>query len=186
MSHYASKIQREAMRLLQVGFGTRFKTYRNTPMMQVDKSDLPMLGVYIMREKRTPNGHANHAEPRFQHQVTLGFSGAIHAETAEQNELYDLEEWMSELDDIILSNAKFVMMTEGIEGMDRQSQYAKVGETTLFEIRVEMVLQFSSYFPPRVVDDFERLHVTTQYPDKEHAESGTPQIIREYELEQNS
>jgi hypothetical protein len=186
MSHYASSVQKSAMGFLQRGFGTRFKTYRNTPMMQVQPSDLPMLGVYILRERRTPNTHANHAEPRFHHQVTLGFSGAIHAETAQQNQLYQLEEWMSELDDILLTNPKFVNLTEGIESMDRQSQYAKVGETTLFEIRVEMVVQFSSNFPPKVDDLLERVVVDTQYPDKEHAESGTPQIHRVYELDQNS
>ena len=186
MSHYASALQKQTMNYLQAGFGTRFKTYRHTPAMQVQPSDLPMLGLYIMRERRTPNNHANHAEPRFRHQVTLGFSGAVHAETEDQNKLLELEQLMSEIDDILLTNPKFVRMTEGIEEMDRQSQYAKVGETTLFEIRIEMVVQFSSYFPPKVEDDFERLHVTTQYPDAEHAESGTPQIIREYELEQNS
>jgi len=186
MSHYASTVQKKAMELAQAGFGTRFKTYRNTPAMQVKPEDLPMLGVYIMRERRVPWGHANHAEPKFNHELTLGFSGAVHAETDDQNKLLQLEEWMSELDDILLTNSKFVELTDGVEGMDRRGQFAKVGETTLFEIQVEMVIAFQSNFPPKVVDDFETLHVTTQFPDNEHAESGTPQIIREYELEQNS
>ena len=183
MSHYASIVQKKAMELAQAGFGTRFKTYRHTPMLQVTPSDLPLLGIYIMREKRTPWGDANHAAPKFQHEVTLGFSGAIHAETDEQNQLYQLEEWMSELDDILLTNARFVMLTDGIEGMDRQSQYAKVGETTLYEIRVELVFSFQSDFPPKVEDILETVHVTTQYPDKAHVDSGTPQIEREYDLE---
>jgi hypothetical protein len=185
MSHYATMVHNKAMELAVAGFGTRFKTYRKTPMMQVIPSDLPMLGIYILREQRTPMGNANHAEPKFKHLMTLGFSGAVHAETEEQNQLYELEQWMSELDDVLLTNSKFVNLTEGVTGMDRQSQYAKVGETTLFEIRVEMVLEFSSNFPPKVVDDFETLHVTTQFPDKAHADSGTPQIIREYEIAQN-
>jgi hypothetical protein len=186
VSHYASIVQKKAMAYAQAAFGTRFKTYRNTPMLQVQPTDLPLLGVYILRERRSPNSHANHAEPRFHHDMTLGFSGAIHAETAEQNQLYKLEEWMSELDDVLLSNPKFVILTEGIEAMDRQSQYAKVGETTLYEIRVEMTLRFSSNYPPGVIDDFNMLHVETQFPDREHAEAGTPQIIRVYDLPQNS
>jgi hypothetical protein len=183
LSNYASKLQKEAMRLAMAGFGTRFKSYRNTPAMQVQPGDLPMLGVYILREKRQQDTQANIAEPRFLHELTLGFSGAVWAETDDQNRLLALEEWMSELDEILLTNARFVKMTEGITTMDRQSQYAKVGETTLFEIRVEMTIPFRSYFPPKVEDMLERVHVTSQYPDAEHVESGTPQIIREYELE---
>ena len=77
------------------------------------------------------------------------------------------------------------VLTEGITAMDRVSQYAKIGETTLFEIRVEMVLQFSSRFEPTIVDDFNTMHVTTEFPDKAHADAGTPQIIREYDIPQN-
>jgi len=185
MSDYASKVATKAFDLAVAGFGTRFKTYRKTPMMQVTPADLPMLGVYILREQRTSMGDANHAEPKFKHALTLGFSGAVHAETDDQNTLYDLEQMMAELDEVLLTNPKFVNLCEGVTGMDRQSQYAKVGETTLFEIRVEMVLAFSSYFPPKVVDDLEKIVVTTQYPDKESAEAGTPQITRVYEYEQN-
>ena len=152
VSHYASMVQKKAMELAQAGFGTRFKTYRHTPMLQVSPSDLPLLAIHILREKRTPWGDANHAAPKFQH-------------------------------DILLTNARFVMLTDGIEGMDRQSQYAKVGETTLYEIRVELVFSFQSDFPPKVEDILETVHVTTQYPDKAHVDSGTPQIEREYDLE---
>jgi hypothetical protein len=185
MSDYASKVATKAFDLAVAGFGTRFKTYRKTPMMQVTPADLPMLGVYILREQRTPMGDADHAEPRFKHALTLGFSGAVHAETDDQNTLYDLEQMMAELDEVLLTNPKFVNLCEGVTGMDRQSQYAKVGETTLFEIRVEMVLAFSSYFPPKVVDDLEKIVVTTQYPDAESVVAGTPQIQRVYEIEQN-
>jgi len=186
MSHYASIVQKKAMVLAQAGFGSRFKTYRNTPMLQVVPDDLPLLGVYILREKRTAWGNANHSAPKFQHEVTLGFAGAIHANTDDQNRLYALEEMMSELDDVLLTNPRFVNLTAGVESMDRQSQYAKVGETTLYEIRVEMVIIFQSDFPPRVDDWLEKVHVTTQFPDKAHVDSGTPQIEREYDLETES
>jgi hypothetical protein len=170
----------------KAGFGSRFKTYRNTPALQVQPGDLPMLGIYILRERRVQDSHANHAEPRFLHELTLGFSGAIWAETDDQNKLLELEELMSELDEILLTDSTFVRLTEGVTEMDRQGQYAKVGETTLFEIRVEMKIPFRSYFPPRVDDMLERVVVDTQYPDKEHADAGTPQIHRVYELETDS
>lgn len=186
MSHYASKVQLKAMELAQAAFGPRFKTYRLTPMLQVQPGDLPILGVYLLREQRAQDGHANHTEPHFKHTLTLGFSGGVHVETDKQTELPAIEEWMSELDDVLLSDPRFVNLTEGITAMDRVAQFAKVGETTLYEIRVEMAMEFSSRFPPVIVDDFNTLHVTTQFPDKAHVDSGTPQITREYELDQNS
>lgn len=181
MSHYASMIATQAHDYLIVGFGSRFKTYRKSPMLQVQPSDLPLLGIYILREQRTPMGNANHAEPKFKHSLTLGFSGAVHADTDDQNKLYQLEETMSELDDILLTNPKFVTLVEGFTAMDRQSQYAKVGETTLFEIRVEMQMEFSGWFDPLVPDDFNMLHVTTQYPPGVDPDT-VLQIIRVYEM----
>jgi hypothetical protein len=183
MSHYASKVQAKAMELAKLAFGPRFKTYRLTPMLQVQPGDLPILGVYILRERRLQDGHANHTEPHFKHTLTLGFSGGVHVETDKQDMLPALEEMMSELDDVLLSNPHFVNLTEGVTEMDRVAQFAKVGETTLYEIRVEMAMEFSSRFPPVVLDDLKTVKVTTQFPDEEHVESGTPQIERVYEVE---
>jgi hypothetical protein len=182
----ASTVQKEAMRLSKAGFGTRFKTYRNTPMLQVTPDDLPMLGVYILRERHTPHGSFNHAEPKFDSELTLGISGGVHVETEDQNALQDLEDWMGEVLDILLTNAKYVMLTEGYTGIERTAQFAKVGETTLYEIRLELTARYWTSFPPKVEDDFNTLHVTTQYPDAASADSGTPQIEREYTLDQNS
>jgi hypothetical protein len=176
----ATTIATAALNLLMAYFGPRFKTYRRTPMLQVQPSDLPILGVYILREKRTQDLHANHAQPHFKSLITLGVSGAIHAETADQNQLYALEQWMDEVDETLLSNVPFVKLTEGVEGMDRTSQYAKVGETTLFEIRVEFNLATSVWFPPKVLDDFLLLHLEYKVPD------GTPPIIRSWDIPQNS
>jgi hypothetical protein len=183
MSHYASMMQKEALRLLQIGFGSRFKTYRSTPALQVQPSDLPMLGVYILRERRTPMGRANHAEPKFKHELTLGMSGAVHAETEDQNKLDGLEEMMSEADDILFTNPKFVKLVEGFTGMDRQSQYAKVGETTLFEIRVELQCEFTGWFDPVVPDDFKLMHLTLLFPPGVDPDS-VLQIVRVYDISQ--
>jgi hypothetical protein len=185
MSHYASMMQTEAMSRLQAGFGVRFRTYRNTPALQVQPTDLPMLGVYILREQRTAMGSANHAEPKFKHSLTLGFSGAEHADTDDQNKLLGLEAMMSEVDDILLEDPKFVRLVEGFTAMDRQSQYAKVGETTLFEIRVEMQMEFSGWFDPKVPDMLEIIHVETRYPSIDTDPAEVMQIIRQYDLTQN-
>jgi hypothetical protein len=183
MSHYANTLQAKALALLQVGFGTVFKTYRMTPMLQVQPGDLPILGVYILRERRVPDGQPNQTTPKFIHDLTLGFSGGVHMETDKQDQISALEEWMATVDDILLSDPSFVRMTEGILAMDRVGQYAKVGETTLFEIRIEMNIQFRSYFEPRIPDELKVIHIETQFPDKAHVDSGTEQIERVYELQ---
>ena len=179
----ALEIHDKAFNLLTAYFGSRFKTYRQTPLLQLDPADLPALGVFILRERRTASGDANHAAPKFQCEMTLGVWGAIHAATQDQNKIYDLERWMHEADEVLLSDAKFVVLTEGIESMERRTEYSKQGETTMVEVRTEMVACFEANFPPRVYDILETVHVTGQFPDKAHADSGTPQIEREYVFE---
>jgi hypothetical protein len=185
LSLYAIMLADTAYDLLVAEFGARFKTYRKTPMMQVNPGDLPMLGVYILREQGAAIGNANHTEPRFQNTLTLGVSGAIHADTDDQNKFYLLEQAMAEVADTLLSNPRFVKLTEGFPSADRTSQYAKVGETTLFEIRVELQVAYASWFPPRVVDDFNTMHVTTAYPPGVDPDT-VMQIIRIYEINENA
>jgi hypothetical protein len=186
MSNYASIIHAKAMELAKGGLGPLFRTYRSTPMLQIQPGDLPVLAIHILRERRLQDGQANQTVPHFKHSLTIGFSGAVHVQTDKQDQLQDLEETMSLLDDILLCDPRFVNLVEGVTEMDRVSQYAKVGETTLFEIRVEMVMEFSSRFEPTIDDDLKTVHVTTQYPDKAHVDSGTPQIEAEYTIETDS
>jgi hypothetical protein len=186
MTHYASMIQSEAMALLQAWFGTRFATYRLTPMLRVLPDDLPVLGVYILRERREPDGQANQGEPRFQHALTLGFSGGVAVDPDTHDRMPPLEDMMSEVDDALLSDPAFVNLTEGVEAMDRVAQFAKLGETTLYEIRVEMVIAWKSDWEPNITDDFNTLVVTTEFPDKAHADAGTPQLIRQYTFDETT
>jgi hypothetical protein len=182
MSHWANTIHARTLELLQIGFGATFKTYRQTPMLQVQPGDLPVLAVHLLRERRVADGEANQSAPKFIHELTLGFSGAVQVPTDEQDQIHALEEWMATLDDILLSDPTFVRLSEGVTSMDRVGQYAKVGETTLFEIRVEMALQFRSDFQPRIPDDLKLVHIETEFPDKAHADSGTPQLDRDYDI----
>ena len=93
---------------------------------------------------------------------------------------------MSELLNVIYSRPSLVNLIEGFEAMDRTSQYAKVGETTLFEIRIEVELFLEGNYPPHVDDLLEKIVVTTQFPDKEHVDAGTRQLTRVYELDQGT
>jgi hypothetical protein len=176
MSHTANDIHAKALQLLQQGFGDTFKTYRRTPMLQIQPGDLPVLAVHLLRERRVVDGQSNQGEPMFIHDITLGFSGAVNMETDKQDQISALEEWMATIDDILFSDAGFVKMTEGFTAMDRVGQYAKVGETTLFEIRVEVSIQTRSYFEPRIHDVLATVDVKTVGPD------GTPVLEQVYKL----
>jgi hypothetical protein len=186
MSHYAGTIHAMAYQLAVAGFGPRFKTYRQTPMLQIQPTDLPVLGVHIMRERREQDGFANESEPHFKHVLTLGFSGAVHVQTDQQDQLQALEETMADLDDLLLADPRFVDLSEGITSMDRVSQYAKVGEITLFEIRVEMTMEFSSRFPPVITDDFLRVHVESRYPTATVDPAEIQQVIVQYDINENA
>lgn len=183
MSYYASLLHAKALELAQAELGPVFKTYRSTPMLQVQPGDLPVLAVHIMRERRAQDGQANQTVPHFKHAVTLGFSAAVQVDFNEQDQLQAYEEVMSLLDDIILANVDFVKLTEGVTEMDRVSQYTKIGETTLFEIRVEMVIEFSSRFEPTIIDDLKKIHITTRFPTEAQADAGTPQLQVPIDLE---
>lgn len=188
MTPWAIQMRARTLAMAQAWYGTRFKTYRLTPMLQVTPTDLPMFGVYYLRERRQ-RAQPEESMPQFDEALTLGLSGGFHVETDKQNDLNSLELAMSEIDDWLLCDPLFLrprtgIKTKGISEMDYTAQFAKVGETTLYEIRVALTLVNDSYHPPKVVDDFKALHVDTQYPDKAHVDSGTPQIDRVYELDQ--
>lgn len=81
MSTYAIEIADRVLELLKAPTADEptpfFKSYWRTPMRQVAASDLPLLGVYILRETRGPDGDENAGEIRFIHRLHLGIAGAI-------------------------------------------------------------------------------------------------------------
>lgn len=185
MSTYAIEIADKAMALLRAKtFDPAFKTFKRTPMRQVAPGDLPLLGVYILRETRSPDGDENAGEPRFFHRLHLGIAGAVSA-ADDGSQFVALEAMMAGIDDCLLTDPTFIRMIEGIEQMDRRSQYAIMGETPLAEIQIEMVVTFRSYWPPVVPDDYRTLHVETRYPKKDTDPGAVQQVVEQYDIEQN-
>ncbi|KYK45358.1 hypothetical protein A1D31_34985 [Bradyrhizobium liaoningense] len=189
MSTYAIEIADKVLELLKAPTPDApvpfFKSYWRTPMRQVSASDLPLLGVYILRETRAPDGDENAGEIRFIHRLHLGIAGAIsNADPGEQ--LRILEERMADIDDRLLTNPEFVRMIEGVTAMDRRSQYAQVAETPVAEIQIEMVVTFRTYWEPVVPDDFKILHVETRYPSADTDPAEVQQITQEYDIPQNA
>ncbi len=185
MSTHAIEIADKALALLRAAtFDPPFKSFRRTPLRQVAPDDLPLLMVYILRERRSPDGDANAGEPRFVHRVHLGIAGAV-ALSDDGAQLETLEAMMANIDDVLLTDPRFINMFEGIESMDRRSQYASVAETPLGEIQIEMVVTFRSYWEPKVPDDFAVLHVETRYPTAATDPAEVHQLTREHDVPQN-
>lgn len=183
----ASEVHQAAFNLAVAGFGTRFKTYRKTPMQQVTPQDLPVLGIYRLRRRSLAWGQSNEAEPKFQRELTLGLSAGIHAPTASQDDVLALHGWMEELEDMLLSNPTFVNMSNGFESLDEVAQVAKVGETTLFEIRTEMVITLGqTFFPPNIPDWFNTLHVESRYPTANVDPAEIQQVIVQYDIDETA
>lgn len=184
MSTYAIEVANKALAVLQATpFNPAFKTFKRTPMRQVSPGDLPLLGVYILRETRSPDGDANAGEPRFFHRLHLGIAGAVSA-ADDGSQFATLESMMSQIDDRLLTNPSFVNMIEGIEQMDRRSQYAIMGETPLAEIQIEMIVTFRTYWPPVITDDYRTFHVETRYPMGADP-ARVQQVVEQYDIPQN-
>lgn len=185
MSQYATNVHSATYDLIVSGMGSKFKRYRKVPMLQFNPDDLPSCAVYITRERRVPLGDANHGPPSFRHELTLSIAAAMAMRRQEQDELSILEERFDEIDVLLLRNPTWVAMTEGIQSVDRQSQYSKAGDTPVAEIKIEMVLTFNTIYEPIVDDDFEVLHVETRYPDSDVNPAEVQQVVVQYDIPQN-
>jgi hypothetical protein len=149
-----------------------WKTIALTPMYQIQPEELPRLAVYFLREHAVADGDMNCGEPKFQHTVTIGFSGAIVGQDDGQ-QLINLDTSMSQLNDLLLTDPHFVrgnkflrgvldnnIFFEGIPQMDRQMKFSQIGEQMVAEIQFEMDFMFRSVWPPRVDDALVDIAVT--------------------------
>ena len=183
MTTHALRIVDKAATLARTISG--WKQVRRTPMLQVQPDDLPSLGVYLLREQWAPDGDANAGEPRFIHDLSIGLSGAI-AITGSDAQLIALDVLMNDLCAKLLSDTTFIVMVEGVNGIDRRLSFTKDSETPMAEIMMEMRVGFRSQWPPLVVDDLNEIHVTTALKpgDTQEEIDQRIQIFREYDLSQ--
>ena len=185
MSAVASDIHAKTYAMITTGMGSKFKTYRKVPMLQFDPTDLPSCAVYITRERREAFGNANHGAPTFRHELTITIAAAMAMRRQEQDELTILEERFDEIDILLLRNPEWVILTEGVQSMERQSQYSKVGDTPVAEIKIEMVLVFHTVYEPIITDTLETIHVETRYPSPDVDPAKVQQVSAVYDLPQN-
>ncbi|WP_407529431.1 hypothetical protein [Methylobacterium oryzisoli] len=166
MSPEAFAIRDHAFELVS-GSGL-FQTVKNSIVQQMEPGDqFPAATVFLLREVRVPDGDANHGEPRFVNDLTLGV--VITIDSGDQNRLESvLADYTNRTINLILTDPDFVADLEGIVGLSESQSFPPSGETYYGEARVEMTVQYRTKFEPLVEDDFLRTRITTRpinHPD---------------------
>lgn len=160
--------------------------FANTPALPVQPEDIPLCGVYLLKEDMGPDGDANHGEPRFIHTVAVGFSVWI------QNNVPGAAE--DKLDRAFMAIFKGLMSDSTLYNNDeweiesfqrgsRTHHYGSVGstnETPIAEVRFDLTFNFRTYWPPVVVDAFKTMHVRIE-PDEMTADIMDIEVVYEFE-----
>lgn len=158
-----------------------FTTYRRTPVLTIQPEDLPCLSVYLLRDREQPFGDPNVAEPRFKQYAHLGISGMILASNVD-TQLEMLADKIAATRIALYTDTSFIRLIDGFESSDTKLVFSRAGETAMAEYQMELVVSFTTYWPPDVPDDFLRLHLETVFPSPEEA-AGVEQIVRVWDFE---
>lgn len=178
-------LQKSILDIVEPALVKEFKTFLQSPLLIINPDDLPIFGCYIGPEERSAEGDGRSGPPAFLHRLTLYLNGAVNIETGEkEQEMLGLHATFDRIDELLLTNPRWVNLTESIASMRRETQYTKQGDTTLGEIRVSMVLVYRSVFEPVIPDVLETIHVKTVYPSVDRA-AQTQQVEAEIVLEQH-
>jgi hypothetical protein len=177
-------------RIKAIPFFASVARFGRSRMRVIQGEHIPYLGCYLVKERLTPDGDSNHAEPRFVHTMTLGFSYVIQNNDDDRVENFlDRAYWeiMNYLRRQDWHTFAVGVGIESITGGDRRHEYGNVtrdNETPIAEMRLELTMVYRSLWPPIVEDDLETIHVTTRYPWDEDPNKRIPVIV-EYDLPQN-
>lgn len=172
--------------------GFNFTTNKS---LQIQPKSIPFAGVYFIEETLVPDGDANAGEVRFRSNARYGISVIIQNNDAVAAE-DKLDEAMDMIDvlfaDPTLYNwiaADGLPMIQGYIRGSRSHQFGSVGqdnELPIAELRFDLTCDLGTFmYPPKVTDDFEVLHVKTQYPWGTQAEiDSVQQVVAEYDIPQ--
>jgi len=138
----------------------------------IQPEQIPYLGLYFVDEKLSPDGDANHAEPRFLHALKLGFSYLVQNNDSDDAEdILDAAHWslMKLLHDPAWHTFPSGAKIESIVGGQRSHHFGNIGtggknEIPVAEMRMELDIRHRTYFEPIITDMFALMHVTTVYP----------------------
>lgn len=169
--------------------GFNFSTNKS---LQIQPASIPFCGIYLLQEMMAADGDANAGEPRFRTLARVGVSIIIQNNDATEAEhkldlLYN--QMITELfSDPSFYNNKFFQI-QGFTGGSRMHAFGSVGldnETPIVELRFELTCDLGIiYYPPRVEDGLEIIHLETIFPIGGDA-SQVQQVKVEYDVDQNS
>jgi len=158
----------------------------------IQPENIPYLGLYFVDEVLSPDGDANHAEPRFLHALKLGFSYLVQNNDPDDAEdILDAAHWslMKLLHDPKWHTFPSGALIESIVGGKRSHHFGTIGgsggpnETPVAEMRMELDIRHRTFFEPLITDTFNTMHVTTVYPYPE--DPNRQPIISEWVLDQS-
>lgn len=154
---------------------------RKTKMAQVQPSQLPYLGVYIVDEVMQPDGDANAGEVRFTHTLRVGFSVIVanNDQNAAEREI-DAAFWrimnriwtdpyvMNLLDtynpvdqSVNPDNTRIESITRGVRKHLFGGTSAN-NETPIAELQYDVSCFYRTNWPPVITDDLLEIDVTTK------------------------
>jgi hypothetical protein len=146
-------------------------TILRTNQVPIQKWQLPILGIYLLPEKMTPDGVWNAGDIRFIHDFQIGFSIIVannNPDTAEQkldaawwtlmNGLWPIAGLMNMLQSTAADNTRIEGVTLGV----RRFVYGAIGinqETPVAELQYEATCRYRTNWPPVITDTLDHIHV---------------------------
>jgi len=186
-------------RLKKVPTFQSVKRWSKTPayrvQAKVEDNQVPYIGCYLIDEMMTPDGDANHAEPRFVHTARIGFSIWIASNddaAAKQN--LDSAYWA--IMNLLTNERWHVFPASGnwnlgrplrIECINRGSYKYRWGnrminnETPIAELDMDLTIVHRSYWPPIIPDVLQRIRVTVA-ADWPFDPNANEPVLVEYDL----
>lgn len=176
-----------AERLPQLPFFRTF-TVRTSRAYQVQPTDLPYLGIYLMGEGLASDGDPNAGEPKFKYESIIGISVMLKNIDADELEValdtaYDVV-MIGLLTDPSFMGFQTEYAIEGVSKGTREFTYGPLGstnETPIGELQLQLTFITRYDYPPEIVDDLRIVHLETVYPSVAEAPY-VQQIVAEWDL----
>jgi hypothetical protein len=148
-------------------------TLLRTNQKPIQKQDLPVLGVYILQERMSPDGDLNAGDIRFIHEFQIGFSIVIANNDPDVAEQKLDAAWWSLMHGLWCNDSLTNMLVpsgtgdntriEGVVAGHREFVYGAVGlnnETPTAEIRYECLCKYRTRWDPVITNDLDLIVMT--------------------------
>lgn len=160
------------------------KTLAQTPLNQVNASDLPRM--MMTADTDMPAwGDPTAGPPKYEPTITFYFSLVI-AGSIETEDLVEMNATMDMVEDVLLTDPKFLKQVRGFPSMRRQNPiFSSVHETNVCELRQTIsFLMHQIMFVPTINDYFKTLGIIAK-PAQDPPDESRPQpptIYRQWEM----